>query len=109
MSFIGKDALLAKAGIETEDVEIPGKGTVQVRGLTRSEALGLQKLGELDALEMERKLVALAMVEPALTEDEVLTWQENSPAGELEPIAEAIQRLSGLVAKQVGAEMRRFR
>ena len=91
---VDKAALLAKR-FGVEDVEIDGVGTVQVRPLSRAEALALQDR-ELDAAEMERYLVALAMVAPALSEDEVGQWQANSPAGELEPVADAILRISGM-------------
>lgn len=109
MSPVDKAALLAKRGLGTETVQIEGVGEVVVRGMSRAEALSLQKLGDLDAAEMERHLVSMAMVEPALTEDEVRQWQEAAPAGELEPVSEAIQRLSGLAVKQVKEEMKRFR
>jgi hypothetical protein len=48
------------------------------------------------AAEMERKLLAVAMVDPRLTEDEVAQWQTNSPAGELQPVADTIARISGM-------------
>ena len=105
---IDKAALLASRGIGGETVEIPGVGEVKVRGLTRAEVLSIQN-DDLDAAGMERKLLAFAMVEPQLTEDEVAEWQKVAPAGELEPISDAIQKLSGLAVKQVKAEMRRFR
>jgi hypothetical protein len=108
---LDKAALLAKRGVGGETVEIPGVGEVKVRGLTRAEVLSIQKLqgkSGVDEAEMERKLVALAMVEPELTEEEVGQWQANSPAGELVPIADAIATLSGLQVKQVKEEMRSF-
>lgn len=109
MAAVDKAALLASRGFGTESVPVGEVGEVVVRGLSRAEVLGLQSAGDLDATEMERKLVSLAMVDPALTEDEVGEWQKVAPAGELEPISEAIQRLSGLAVKAVKAEMQRFR
>lgn len=105
--MISKEDLL-KASFGIEDVEIPGKGTVKVRALTRGQALEVQGK-ELDAAELERKLVAWAMVDPALTEAEVATWQENSPAGELQVIQTAILRLSGMEAAAEKATVRKFR
>jgi hypothetical protein len=99
---------LLKKRFGVEDVEIPGVGTVRVRPLSRAEALELQGK-EMAAAEVERKLVALAMVEPALTEDEVGTWQANSPAGELEPIGAAIRRLSGLEQASAKEAVKQFR
>lgn len=109
MSAVDKAALLAKRGIGTETVDLPGVGEVVVRGMSRAEALSMQKLGDLDAADMERRLLAVAMVEPALTEDEVRQWQEAAPAGELEPVTTAITRLSGLAVTAVKEEMKTFR
>lgn len=109
MSDVKAKLLADRSGVGTETVDIDGVGKVTVRGLTRAEVLSIQQNGDLDAAEMERKLLAFAMVEPALTEDEVRQWQAVAPAGELEPISAAIQQLSGLAVKQVKAEMQRFR
>lgn len=91
---ISKEALLGqKFGISS--VEIPGIGTVKVRPLTRAEAIPFHGV-ETDYLELERKLLSIAMVEPSLTEDEVKTWQEVSPAGQLEVIVDRITEISGM-------------
>lgn len=107
MGMIDKEALLSRRELTTEDVELPA-GTVQVRGLTRAEALRVtgRKLEESEA---ERVLLAMALVDPVLTEDEVRTWQRNAPAGELQPVVVAIQRLSGLAADAVKESMATFR
>jgi hypothetical protein len=98
---LDKKALLAKRLGDAEDVEIPGVGTVTVRGLSRAQALTLQ--GEaVDETTMERRLVSLGMVDPALTEDEVAEWQANTAAGELVPIVNAVLRLSGMAAEVAG-------
>lgn len=96
--------LLFKPRLAEEDVNIPGVGTVRVRALSRAEVLMVRKAtdlaGDVDgprALVLERKMLAAAMVEPALTESEVGRWQQASAAGELEPVTEAIQRLSGML------------
>lgn len=107
MATIDKDVLLAKR-FGVEDVEIPGVGTVQVRPLSRSEALQVQGV-EMPLLEMERRLLALALVEPKLTEAEIKQWQENSPAGELQPVVEAIIRVSGLEEAAAKAAYQQFR
>ncbi len=104
-----KAALLASRGLGTEKVDVPGFGEVEVRGLTRAEALSVQQVGEIDIAEMERRLLSLALVEPKLTEDEVGQWQQVATAGELQPVAATVERLSGLAVKAVKAEMQRFR
>lgn len=103
-----KAKLLASRGLGTKKVEVDGVGEVEVRGLTRAEALRIQS-ADLDAGQMECELLAAAMVDPALTVEEVAEWQKVAPVGELEPISSAIQELSGMKVKAVGAEMRHFR
>lgn len=99
---------LLKKRFGVEDVEVPGVGIVKVRPLSRTEALKIQGV-EMPYDEMERKLLAAALVEPQLTEDEVATWQDNSPAGELQPVAQAIARLSGLEQSSPKEAVKRFR
>lgn len=107
MAAISKADLLKKR-FGVEDVEIPGVGMVQVRPLSRAEALALQGV-ELGVEEMERRLLALAVVSPQLTGDEVGEWQANSPAGELEPVVRAITRLSGMEQSAVKEAVKQFR
>jgi len=106
MAVSKADLLKKRFGVE--EVEIEGVGTVKVRPLTRAEALELQGR-EMGVAEMERCLVSLALVEPKLTEDEVATWQENSPAGELQPVAAAIVRLSGMEQTAAKEAVKQFR
>lgn len=105
--MLDKEALL-KARFGEEEVEIPGVGTVRVRALTRGQALQVQGT-EMDVAEMERKLIAWAMVEPTLTEDEVRVWQDSSPAGELQVITDAIIRLSGMEKHAAKEAVKSFR
>lgn len=109
MAAVSKAALLAARGIGTETVTLEGVGDVVVRPLTRGEVLALQKQGEQDPDVMEQKLLAIALVEPKLTEADVKEWQAVAPAGELEPITEAVERLSGLRRTEVKDQMKRFR
>lgn len=94
MSTVDKAALLRKR-FGVEDVEVGGVGTVQVRPLSRAEALELRGK-EMTEAEMEVRLLAAAVVAPKLTEDDVRAWQEASPAGELDPVVRTIVRLSGM-------------
>lgn len=92
-----KAALLSGRAHGVETVALPGDlGEIRVRPLTRAEALDFQA-GEMDAGLMERKLLALALVDPQLTEAEVGQWQDVSPAGEMQPVVEAALRLAGLM------------
>lgn len=78
-----------------EDVEIPGVGVVTIRALTRGEAIRIQG-DEMLAEVMECKLLAMAMVDPKMTEEEVKEWQDTSPAGQMQPVVKAILVLSGM-------------
>ena len=93
--MIDKGGLLARRLGEGEH-EIEGVGTVRIRGLSRAEVLAAQKLGDVAA--SDRYMVSRGLLEPALTEDEVATWQANSAASEIEGLTVAIAELSGLAA-----------
>ncbi len=109
MAGIDKAALLARQ-LPRESVEIEGVGTVVVRALSRAEVMALNaSRKEGDPADLERRMIAAALVEPALTLKEVETWYANSPAGELSAVADAITRLSGMnpeVAKQAYRQFR---
>lgn len=87
-------ARLLKPRVPEGTVELDGLGTVRVRGLSRGEVFMTQQAKGVEA--MERKVLALGMLDPLMTEDEVRQWQQNSPAGEMEPVADKIRELSGL-------------
>ncbi len=95
---------LFRPRLPEDDVELPGVGTVRVRGLNRDEVLSVRKATDdanrLDgprALVLERKMLAAAMIDPTLTEAEVGKWQKAAPAGELEPVTLRVQELSAMV------------
>lgn len=89
-----KSTLLA-ARLPTDEVSIPGVGTITIRGLSRYELL-LAGKGTEDAALIERRMLSYAMVDPVLTVDEVAAWQKASPAGELGPVTTKMRELSGL-------------
>lgn len=93
---VGKEELLNQS-LPVDEVEIPGKGTVRVRGLSRAEALDeLRKVDRSVSGAYECRLVSLSLVEPALTDDEVRLWRESSTSPELDVVLEAISVLSGM-------------
>jgi hypothetical protein len=106
MALSKEDLMKTRFGVE--EVALPGVGTVKVRSLSRAQALELRDK-EMPVAEMEQKLLAWAMVEPAMTISDVKEWQANSPAGELEPITKAIAQLSGMEASAPKKAMRDFR
>jgi len=89
-------ALLFQPRLPEEDVEIPGVGTIRVRGMTRLESLLITKLNDQSVVRVEKFMLAAAMVDPVLTEHEVEQWQKASPAGEIRPVIDVINRLSGI-------------
>lgn len=89
-------AKLFKARLPEEEIDVPGVGKVRIRALSRAEAMKLRKMSSASVEVIERKLIALAMVDPVLTEDEVGKWQEASTAGELEVVSTRVSEISGM-------------
>lgn len=83
-----------RAKPEPETVEIPGVGTVAVRGLSRLEFLRAQKID--DPIKQERFLLSVAMTDPVMTEDDVAAWQRSSDPMEINVVAMKINELSGI-------------
>lgn len=104
---IDKDKLLANR-LKTETVSIPDVGEVVVRALTRAEAFQFAEKN-LDSGDMERRLLAAALVDPALTLDEVAAWHSASGATEIQPVVEAILRLSGMEVDAPKQAYKQFR
>lgn len=106
--------LLFKAALPEGEVDLPGKGTVRVRAMTRAEVMQVRSSVKSieDAFrrgaELECKMLALAMVEPTLTEDEVRRWQDAALAGEMEPVVQKVQELSGLIEGAAKEAYREF-
>lgn len=88
--------LLFKKRLREDTVEIPGVGTVRVRGLNRLESFEVGEIKD-DIAARERKMIALGLIDPEMTEDEVLQWQEASEGMELEAVSTKIGELSGMV------------
>jgi hypothetical protein len=76
-----------------EEFEIPGRGKVTIRPMTREE---LHRLRNQDSGDSERNTLAACIVNPRLTVGEVRLWQEAAPAGEISPIIKRIMEISGL-------------
>lgn len=90
-----KTALTARR-IPEDDVEILGVGTIRVRGLSRWELLTAGRLESKGTIAMERAMLAFAMLDPQMTEDDIAAWQKNSQAGEIAPVIKKINELSGI-------------
>lgn len=105
---IDKEELLRKR-LAAREYDIEGVGVVRLRALTRAEVHEMRAGADGPSDELERRMVSAAMVDPALTPDEVRQWQENSPAGELEPLTHEIMRLSGMAKGAPKEAMAQFR
>lgn len=100
-------ATLFKSRLPEDEVDVPGVGTMRVRGLSRVDVLELQKADTSAPGSFERMMLARAMVDPELTEEEVGRWQEASSPHEIEAVASVVTRLSALqkdAAKEVYRE-----
>jgi hypothetical protein len=92
--MVDKEALF-KPRLPEADVEVPGIGTVRVRGLSRAEALEVSKIVGSGAAMIERKALAMAMLDPKMTEGEIRQWQDAASSGELNAVFEKVNELSG--------------
>lgn len=68
-------------------------GTIRVRGLSRAEALALKGM---EPEEIEVRALAMGMMDPELTVDDVRVWQSVALADEVKAVLDAIYELSGL-------------
>jgi hypothetical protein len=98
--------LLFKPRLPEADVDVPGVGTVRVRGLNRGEAMMVAEVKGTAA--KERKILSLGLVDPPLTDAEVGMWQKASPAGELEPVSNRIAELSGMLDGSAKEAVKQF-
>ena len=110
MTHVDKAALLARQ-LPRETIAIEGVGTVVVRALSRAEVMAINAVRkEGDSPEaLEQRLLQVGLVEPALTLEEVEEWYQNSPAGELSVVSDAITRLSGMNPEVGKQAYRQFR
>jgi hypothetical protein len=105
---------LFSAPLPEDDVELSGGRVVRVRGMTRSEVLKVrsQVKDVADAIkrqaEFERRLIAMAMVNPPMTTADVQRWQDASAAGEIERVTNRVEVLSGLKDDAVKEAVKEF-
>jgi hypothetical protein len=88
------DLLTDRVKDRTGQVDIDGVGTVTFRALSRMEMMVGGKID--DSVKQERFILSCAMVDPAMTESDVATWQKVSPPGEINAVAMAVNELSGI-------------
>ena len=105
-----KSKLFSKVAMPTTIVELPGIGTVTVRGLTRAEVLDIQRQRNGRKADwIERQMVRIGLTDPELTDDEVEQMYAALPNGHLDRITKAIAGLSGMDKEADREAMRAFR
>lgn len=91
---------LVKQRAGEEDLLLPSGLLVLVRGLSRGEVFMMQKAradgGIKTEQAWEQRMVALALLQPQLTEDQVMEWQQGPAGGDMETLTEKIKVLSKL-------------
>lgn len=93
MGDIVDKEILFSLTVPEQKLELPGLGTIRVRGLSRVEML---LAGKHDTVaEVERWMLHFGIVEPALTVKEVERWQRAAPSATFQPITMLIRELSG--------------
>lgn len=92
--MIDKEQFL-KAPMPEDIVALPGLGDVRVRGLSRAEAVNMKGIKD-DVGQLECSIIHLGLVDPALTFPEIEAWYASAPAGLIDVIVRAVERLSGL-------------
>lgn len=107
-----KKKLLKARPLEAE-VDVPDVGTIKVRALTRADVLAIadaqrnaDRLG--DRAYFEQLMLASALVDPALTADEVAEWQAVAPSKVIGTVVDAVTSLAALTpdaAKDMFKEM----
>lgn len=89
-------AKLLAPRLPQDDVEVPGVGTVRVRGLSRRETIAMREAFEGGIETTEFYLLTHGLVDPVLTAEEVEQWREAATAREITPVTDRILELSGL-------------
>lgn len=92
--MVDKEMFL-KVPMPEKEVDLPGLGTVRVRGLSRAEVLTLSEMKG-DTGRLERAIIRLGVADPQLSDGEVAAWYESAPAGHTDLIVDAVSVLSGM-------------
>jgi hypothetical protein len=99
MPSVDLKARVLAARLPKGKVPIEGVGEITVRGMSRDEIHDINLRNEKandGAMAAERRTLALTILDPVMTEDEIGEWQRNSPAAEINAVAAEVNRLSGI-------------
>lgn len=87
-----------------EDYVLPTGKKIRIRAMTRAESIRAGKLDG-DRAKQEQYLLSQAVLTPRLTEPEVARWQRSSKLMDVEGVARAINRLSGVGADAAKSDL----
>lgn len=116
----GRERLSAEAlvaapqPLHEEDVQIGEKGTIVVRALSRKARSEIMRAargadGELDEERLDLLLVQRAVVDPALTEEQVVHLFEQWDANDVDALMQGILKAAGMLPGFVRESAVRFR
>ena len=92
-----------ESGLPEDLHHIAGVGAVRIRGLSRKEAHIMSSAK--GAEEREIAIVKYGVVAPKLNRGQIMQWQQNSPAGELQKLTSRITELSGMNDENLAKEI----
>lgn len=84
-------------------VVLPSGKVVYVRGMTGFEVSLMSKRAQGDSIKSNQFAIAMAMVNPKLSDAQALAWMKIRPAGEMKAVMDRIDLLSGLTEGSEGA------
>lgn len=87
-----------------EDYLLPSGKLLRIRALTRAESIRASKL-EGDRAKQEQALLSMAVLRPKMTPDQVARWQASKAFMEVERVARAINKLSGVGADAAKSDL----
>lgn len=80
---------------KTETYELEdGSGTVEIRGITRDQALEVREAQTI--ADKDNLLVSFGLVNPAMTPDDVAAWASQESAGVMSGLSQRIGEISGM-------------
>lgn len=94
--MIERDAFL-KTALPERVIDIPGKGEVRIRGLSRGEAKHMAAMADTDKDAVDGWMVAKCLLDPVLTVEEATAWLDSAPVDEAAAVILPMLELSGLV------------
>ena len=99
MKTIDKSQLLSAIAGKEREVEIPGIGNIKIKSLEFSEVKEIQDKAKDDMMLTALYIVRYGLVEPALTDEDIVTLYKGQP-GKISKISAEISKVSGMVDEE---------